>query len=154
MGYAIGANGHPESTVGMLSMAGDRYLCSVIYNAIEVFYLSFLAFSVQLLTSPTRDITKYLATLRKVFSKGVCDFSTSIRIAHLALKHRKNKNGKQRIIMFVGSPLKESADDLVKLGKQLKKNNVGLDIVSIGEIEGNEDKLREMINAVNSGDNR
>jgi spore maturation protein CgeB len=33
--------------------------------------------------------------------------ATSCQIAQLALKHRKNKNGGQRIIVFVGSPVTE-----------------------------------------------
>jgi 26S proteasome regulatory subunit N10 len=34
----------------------------------------------------------------------------------LALKHRQNKSQQQRIIAFVGSPITESAEDLVALG--------------------------------------
>ena len=36
---------------------------------------------------------------------GQCNFAGGLQIAQLALKHRKNKNGGQRIVMFVGSPL-------------------------------------------------
>lgn len=73
----------------------------------------------------------------------------------LALKHRQNKNQRQRVIVFVGSPLETaSAADLVKLGKRLKKNNVAVDVVSFGEVEENLDKLQQFIDAVNSADNR
>ena len=42
----------------------------------------------------------------------------------IALKHRKNKHGGQRIVAFVGSPVAGEAAELKKLGAQLKKNNV------------------------------
>merc|ERR1712080_542870 len=54
------------------------------------------------------------------------------QVAQLALKHRQNKNQRQRIIVLVCSPVKDSQAALVKLGKKLKKNNVALDIVSFG----------------------
>ncbi len=79
---------------------------------------------------------------------------TAVQIAQLALKHRKNKNGGQRIIAFVGGPLLESVAAFQKIGKQLKKNNVAIDIISIGEIEENNEKLMELVNATNSNDNR
>lgn len=42
----------------------------------------------------------------------------------LALKHRKNRNGGQRIIMFVGSPVDATPEELKKLGAVVKKNGV------------------------------
>jgi hypothetical protein len=42
----------------------------------------------------------------------------------LALKHRKNKNGGQRIIAFVGSPVDADEKELKRLGAALKKSNV------------------------------
>lgn len=82
------------------------------------------------------------------------DLSTSVQIAQLALKHRKNKNGGQRIIAFVGGPLPESVAAFQKIGRQLKKNNVALDVVCMGETEENSEKLTELVNATNSNDNR
>lgn len=85
---------------------------------------------------------------------GKVDLTTSIQIAQLALKHRKNKNGGQRIIVFVGGVISESVEALQKLGKQLKKNNVALDVISLGETNSNLSKLEELINAANSNENR
>lgn len=81
---------------------------------------------------------------------------TAIQVAQLALKHRQNKNLRQRIIAFVGSPLQDSLDEktLVKVGKKLKKNNVALDIIAYGEYEGNEVRLRALVDAVQNSDNR
>ena len=70
------------------------------------------------------------------------------------MKHRQNKNQRQRIICFVGSPVKEDEQALVKLGKKLKKNNIAVDIVNFGEEQFNTTKLETFIQAVNNSDNR
>ena len=70
------------------------------------------------------------------------------------LKHRQNKNQRQRIVVFVGSPIAEDEAALVKLGKKLKKNSVAVDIVNFGEEQLNTAKLQAFIDAVNSNDNR
>lgn len=85
---------------------------------------------------------------------GASNLSTAIQIAQLALKHRQNKNQRQRIVAFVGSPLDQvDQANLVKLGKKMKKNNVAIDVVSFGETEENEVKLNAFVEAVNSSDN-
>jgi 26S proteasome regulatory subunit N10 len=123
---------NPENTVGVLTMAGR---------------------GVDLLVSPTEDAGKILACFTRVATGGKTDFSSSVQIAQLALKHRKNKNGSQRIIVFVGSPLQEEIPALQKIGKQLKKNNVAVDVISFGELDDNSEKLNEFINSTNSNDN-
>ena len=110
--------------------------------------------SVDLLVSPTEEAGKILACFGKIKMAGKVDLTTSIQIAQLALKHRKNKNGGQRIIVFVGGVVSETIPTLQKLGKQLKKNNVALDLISMGETEENLPKLQELINTANSNDNR
>ena len=55
--------------------------------------------------------------------------------------------------MFVGSPIQESDKELVRIGKQLKKNNVALDIVSFGELDDNQAILEQLVEAANSADN-
>lgn len=72
----------------------------------------------------------------------------------LVLKHRQNKNQHQRVVAFIGSPVHESAEDLVKLAKKLKKNNIAVDIVNFGEEAQNIEKLEAFINAVNTNDER
>jgi 26S proteasome regulatory subunit N10 len=103
--------------------------------------------------SPTEDIGKILACFSKIKLGGHADFATTVQIAQLALKHRKNKNGGQRIVVFVGSPIQDGVEKMVKIGKQLKKNNVAVDVISLGEVEENQDKLNSFIEAVNSSDN-
>lgn len=114
----------------------------------------FLFGSVDLLVSPTEESGKVLSCFGNVAIGGKSDLSTAVQIAQLALKHRKNKNGGQRIIVFVGGPVFETKEKLQKIGKQLKKNNVAIDVVSMGEMEENSEKLLEFVNATNSNDNR
>lgn len=58
----------------------------------------------------------------------------AIKVAHLALKHRQNRNHKMRIVIFIGSPI-EAIDsaELIKLAKKLKKEKVNIDVVCFGE---------------------
>lgn len=104
--------------------------------------------------TPTQDIGKILSALHTLKISGEADISTGIQIAQLALKHRQNKNQRQRIIAFIGSPLTTDEKSLVKLGKKLKKNNVSIDIISFGEAEENDVRLRAFVDSVSSGDNR
>jgi len=123
---------NPESTVGVLTMAGR---------------------GVELLVSPTDDIGKLLSCLHGVKVGGKADMAGAVQVAQLALKHRRNKNGGQRVVVFVGSPLEADAKTLVKVGKQLKKNGIAVDVVSLGEIEENQEKLQEFVEATNSNNN-
>ena len=107
-----------------------------------------------MLVSPTEESGKVLSCFGNVTIGGKSDLSTAVQIAQLALKHRKNKNGGQRIIVFVGGPVFETKEKLLKIGKQLKKNNVAIDVISMGEMEENSEKLLEFVNATNSNDNR
>ena len=109
--------------------------------------------SPSLLVTPTNDIGKLLSALGKAQIGGSADLQTAVQIAQLALKHRENKNQRQRIVVFVGSPLQDTQESLVKLGKRLRKNNVLIDIVTFGE-EGmeNDVKLNALIEAAGGGD--
>jgi 26S proteasome regulatory subunit N10 len=87
---------------------------------------------------------------------------TAIAIAQLALKHRQNKNSRQRVIVFVGSPLEDASPDaehaLIRLAKKLKKNNVALDVIAFGDgiEEAGEDGhsvLRAFVESASSSDN-
>jgi len=110
----------------------------------------------------TKDLGQILQALHITSSKigGQIDIPTSIAIAQLALKHRENKNLRQRIIVFVASPLDQAADEkaMVKLAKKLKKNNVAVDVVCYGDgieeaIEEGKTILKAFVENANSGDN-
>merc|ERR1719506_2975537 len=93
-----------------------------------------------------------VSVIPKIQLGGTSDLLRAIQTAQLALKHRQNKNQKQRIIAFVGSPVQATEKELETLGKNLKKNNVSLDLVSFGEVEENNTKLDKLIAAVNSNE--
>ena len=100
----------------------------------------------------TSDLGKILASLHGIKIGGTFDFLGSLQVAQvcskyslfhitkLVLKHRQNKNQHQRIIVFVGSPISSDQNSLVRLAKQLKKNNVAVDIVNFGEEAENTEK--------------
>lgn len=123
---------HPENTVGLLTMAGK---------------------SPQVLVTLTEDAGKILTALHGVCIAGNPMLASGMQVAQLALKHRQNKNQKQRIVTFVGSPIAEAEKDLVRLGKKLKKNGIAVDIVSFGEAGANVAKLEAFLAAVNNNDN-
>lgn len=123
---------NPENTVGVMSMAGR---------------------GAEVMVSPTDDMGKLMACLHDLKLTGKLSFVTGVQVAWLALKHRINKNGGQRIVVFVGSPISEEPKALTKVGKLLKKNGIAVDVVSMGEHEENQAKLEEFINAANSSDN-
>lgn len=77
---------HPENTVGVLTMAGR---------------------TPQVLVTPTQDLGRVLNCMTEIDIEGETNFSAAVQIAQLALKHRQNKNQRQRIVIFVASPLKE-----------------------------------------------
>ena len=49
------------------------------------------------------------------------------------MKNRQNTNQRQRIICIVASTINDSEEDLLWLGKQLKKDAVNLDLVVCGD---------------------
>ena len=111
----------------------------------------------------TKDLGQILQALHTTSTKigGQIDVPTSIAIALLALKHRENKNLRQRIIVFIASPLEGQASDekaMVKLAKKLKKNNVAVDVVCYGDsieesIEDGRTVLKAFVENANNGDN-
>jgi hypothetical protein len=88
----IGQN--PESTVGLLAYGGG---------------------GARLLSAPTEDTAKLFAALTDLRAEGGAAMPVAIKTAMLALKHRKNKNGAQRIVVFVGSPVAAAPE--VRAGK-------------------------------------
>ena len=119
-------------------------------------------YSPEVLVTHTKDLGQILQGLHTTSQciSGQPDIPTSLSVAQLALKHRQNKNLRQRIILFIGSPLTAAGADeksMVRLAKKLKKNNVAVDVVCFGDEEGrdmNEPVLKAFVDNVISGDNR
>lgn len=59
-------------------------------------------------------------------------------------------------MLFVGSPVTVDVKELTRLGGQLKKNKIAVDIISFGEenSETNEEILQAFHKSVNNHDNR
>mgnify|MGYP001980570686 FL=1 len=83
---------NPESSVGVLTMASTGRMAGA-----------------RVLVSPTDDMGKILNALQTASVAGRLNFVEGVSVAQLALKHRRNKNGAQRIVLFVGSPVEARA---------------------------------------------
>merc|ERR1719235_1744946 len=129
------AQANPENAVGVLTMGG----------------------SPRVLATPTSDLGRVLAAVHGASAEdgGSVQLGSSVAVAQLALKHRQNKNQRQRIVVFAGSPIVETPEALSKVGKKLRRNNVAVDIVAFGgaEQEGNLEKLRALHKAVDLNGN-
>jgi 26S proteasome regulatory subunit N10 len=101
----------------------------------------------------TNDVSRLLNSIKAIQLAGECDFLTALNIATLTLKHRMNKNQKQRIILFVGSPIKHSNDEMIQTAKKLKKYNIAVDIISLGNVDENRESLTNFLNNVNNANN-
>ncbi|EGE00963.1 26S proteasome regulatory subunit S5A [Trichophyton equinum CBS 127.97] len=100
--HSVKTQAHPQSAVGLMSMGG---------NGPEV------------LVTLTEDIGKILEGLHRTKIGGTSHLASSIQVAYLALKHRKEKAQRQRIIVFSCSPVVEDEKSFVKLALKMKKNN-------------------------------
>mmetsp|Transcript_32315 Transcript_32315/g.62124 ORF Transcript_32315/g.62124 Transcript_32315/m.62124 type:complete len:395 (+) Transcript_32315:215-1399(+) len=126
-------NENPENTVGILTLAGK---------------------GPRVLVTPTSDLGKILGAMHDLGMEGETNICSGVQVAQLALKHRQNKNQRQRIVLFTGSPVGADQAAMVKIGKKLKKNNVAVDVVCFGDLdEENMAKLEAFLGAVNSNDN-
>lgn len=143
---------HPQSAVGLMSMAGK---------------------GPEVLSTFTTDFGSILAGLHRTKIHGTSHLSSSIQVAgvgpspfklihelladslrpQLALKHRSEKSQRQRIVVFSCSPIEEDEKTLVKLAKKMKKNNVSIDVVAFGDLESDQTKkLEAFVDNVKSGD--
>jgi len=119
---------NPENTVGIMTMAGPR--CTI--HATQCSDNPRLHRSIALNNTPVG---------------GTCRVVRAIKIARLALKNRSNQKGEARIVVFVGSPLKETVKEFKKIGNDLKKNSCGISVVMLGEFGDNKEKLETLVNA-------
>eukprot|EP01028_Stygiella_incarcerata_P007572 TRINITY_DN314_c0_g1_i1.p1 TRINITY_DN314_c0_g1~~TRINITY_DN314_c0_g1_i1.p1 ORF type:complete len:375 (-),score=154.67 TRINITY_DN314_c0_g1_i1:859-1983(-) len=123
---------NPETTVGFLTMGGSSPVLQVALST---------------------DIGKLRNMVLATAISGMCDFSRSLRISQMALKHRQDKHHRQRIIVCIGSPMHEDVSDLVRLGGALKSSNIAVDVISFGEVLENAPKLEAFVGAVDTEGN-
>eukprot|EP00730_Choanoeca_flexa_P000334 TRINITY_DN10152_c0_g1_i3.p1 TRINITY_DN10152_c0_g1~~TRINITY_DN10152_c0_g1_i3.p1 ORF type:complete len:318 (+),score=62.17 TRINITY_DN10152_c0_g1_i3:66-1019(+) len=116
----------PENSIGLMTMAKRQVIATL-----------------------TTDLGKILKGMHSIKAEGSIDFLSALAVAQLVLKHRESKTHRQRIVVFVGSPIDAEEAQLVKLGKKLKKSNISVDVISFGEEDANQSKLEAFIHAVN-----
>ena len=109
--------------------------------------------SPKVLVTLSNDVSKIMNSIASVSIEGKIDLLGTLKVAQLALKHKQNKSARQRILLFIGSPIVEDQKELVKIGKRLKKNNIAVDIINFGEVIENTEKLEAFYNAVKSNNN-
>ncbi|KAI0172317.1 von Willebrand factor type A domain-containing protein [Hypoxylon sp. FL1284] len=127
---------NPESSVGLMSMGGK---------------------GPEVLSTLTTERGKLLEGLHRTKKKigGSSHLATGIQIASLALKHRQNKSQRQRVIVFVCSPVADEEKKLVSLAKKMKKGNIDVDFVLFGDLDDDDvqKKLEAFTNTVKANDN-
>ncbi|MCJ1368457.1 hypothetical protein MMC16_007601 [Acarospora aff. strigata] len=112
--FSAKTQANPESSVGLMSMGGK---------------------GPEVLVTLTTDFGKVLDGLHRTKIRGSTHLATGIQVAGLALKHRQNKQQRQRIIVFTCSPIAEDEKSLEKLAKKMKKNNVSIDFIAFGDLD-------------------
>ncbi|KAF7562759.1 hypothetical protein G7046_g1380 [Stylonectria norvegica] len=108
--------GNPESSVGLMSMGGK---------------------GPEVLVTLTTEQGKILEGLHRTKKKigGSSHLKTCIQVATLALKHRQNRSQRQRIIVFVCSPIEETEKELTLLAKKMKKASIAVDFILFGDLD-------------------
>lgn len=125
-------NSSPETTVALMSSAGDRPTVHVTL---------------------TDDMGKVLSALAAFRAKGESHLLSALQVAKMVLKHRQDKSLKQRIIIFVCSPIQEKPAELKRFGGQMRKQGVAIDIVSFGTVERNHEALAALHEGVDKKGN-
>ena len=96
----------------------------------------------------TNDGDELANAINNIQINGNADLLTSIKIAQLSLKHRKNKSQRQRIVVFAGHPLIGTEEDFEDVGLRLKKNNVSIDVINFANPD-NISRLQTLVNTAN-----
>ena len=100
----------------------------------------------------TNDIGAIVNSIGQIDINGDADLFTALKVGQLSLKHRLNKSQRQRIIAFVGHPILQSLEECEDLGKRLKRNNVGVDVINFANPE-NVPKLEALVSAASNQSN-
>lgn len=115
--------GNPESSVGLMSMGGK---------------------GPEVLVTLTTEQGKILEGLHRTKKKigGSSHLKTGIQVATLALKHRQNRSQRQRIIVFICSPIEEDEKELTQLAKKMKKGNISVDFILFGDLDDDDTQTK------------
>lgn len=119
---------NPESMVGLLTMAGE---------------------STRVVSNLTTDYGELLSGVHEAKIDGQANLINGIEVACLALKNRQNKNQRQRVVVFVGSPITADDSALDALARKLKNASVAVDFINFGEEQLNTAKLERFVSIAN-----
>ena len=67
------------------------------------------------------------------------------------MKHRINKNQKERVIVFVASEIKDKSENLFKVARNFRRNNTRIDIINV-DCPSNLEVLNQMMEIINVED--
>ncbi len=107
-----------EATVALVQMAEPRLLCA---------------------PTTRRDILLKRVSRDEVAQtlKSAVDLESTLKIANLTLKHRRDPRQRQRVVVFVGSPLSSGISDKVNTACEvLRKNGAKLDVIHMPDPTG------------------
>lgn len=152
--YMRNGDYYPNRMFSMLEVANLLVSAKAQQNAENTFgFLTTGGHACTVYESLTLDGDRVLSALADVKIKGKeCHFSAALRIAALALSHRTNPRSEKRVVIFIGSPIKETERELEVLAKKLKRDDVAVDVVSFGVPE-NVERLTAFVAKLNKQDN-
>ncbi|KRX68391.1 26S proteasome non-ATPase regulatory subunit 4 [Trichinella sp. T9] len=129
---------NPENQVGVLAMSKCMMQFCGCFSGVN------------LLNALTQDDGKIYMKLHTLIPKGTANFLNGIRVSQLALKHRYGRTHKGRIIVFIGSPLKNADNEIFKVAQRMKKEKIAIDVIAFGEEARKSKKLSLFASIMNS----
>lgn len=115
-------NENMETSVGLMTMSG----------------------TCQVLTTPCNNTQLIYSQYSKIKIDDFNSFARSVQIAQLSMKNRINKQQHERIVVFIASEIKDKEETLLKIARNLKRNNTTLNIINI-RCQKNQEILQKMI---------
>lgn len=98
----------------------------------------------------TTELERVLDPLAELRPRGEeIDLAATLRMAYFMLKSREDEAHEMRMVIFVGSPVAETIDELAPIANCLKNKNVNVDFVSFGEYAVNMGKLSRFVTILN-----
>jgi len=130
---------------------------SNVENSVGLIALKYSGPEIILHLTEERRWNSEMAKVKLSHGRGTIPLHDAIKKARLALKHRRNIKQEKKIVAIVCSPVDAPIKTLRKVGKDLKKNGLTLDIICFGvpedEPTNTVEKLKSMVEACCSADN-
>jgi 26S proteasome regulatory subunit N10 len=101
----------------------------------------------------TSDVERVAGSISNISVSGPTQFGRGVQVAALALSHATNAHADKRIIVFAGSPISETKDELLQLAKRLRKEDIAVDVVLLGVPEAQVESVRAFVDAVSKNNN-